>query len=92
MSVLLPQRIGHVRQPPGVAAPSVREQPQYVQSLLHPEQMGSTAVGLPVKKGQTRQSQPRAGTRTLGAARGAAVISPVSYTHLPGVELGPALR
>jgi hypothetical protein len=45
MSTLLPQRIGHC--PQLMARPvSARAQPQYEQSVLHPEQIGSTAAGL----------------------------------------------
>jgi hypothetical protein len=45
MSTRLPQRMGHRAH---LEPPPARAHPQYAQSVLQPEQMGSTAFGLAV--------------------------------------------
>ena len=58
MSMRLPQRMG---QPEHFAPPPDRAHPQYEQSVLQPEQIGCTALGLCMKSGHELQSHPGAG-------------------------------
>lgn len=73
MSVRLPQRIGHWRQPatPPVAA-SLRAQPQYAQLVLQPEHTGSAAARAALRRRWTPSPSSRGGSRRRPTASGAA--------------------